>query len=196
VPGEVILAALDRVWTTLEPTGVSMAVMGGLGLSVWGHLRSTQDVDLLVALEGRNLEQTLELLYRADFRPKRRPPLVRVDQQEIVQLYYDPPDALCEVQVDLLLVAGRYQQTAIERRVPAKLPGLARPIAVLSREDMILHKLLAGRIIDRADAATLLRENRPLIDFDYLRQWITDLSLAGEFAVVWQEAFPDEKPPL
>lgn len=194
MPGEVILAALGRVWTTLEPLDVPMAVMGGLGLSVWGHLRSTQDVDLLVALEGRNLQQTLEHLYRADFRPKRQPPLIRVDRQEIVQLYYDPPDALCEVQVDLLLVAGLYQQAAIERRVPTKLPGLAISIAVLSREDMILHKLLAGRIIDRADAATLLRENRPLIDFDYLRRWIAGLSLADELAVVWQEAFPDETP--
>jgi len=37
------------------------------------------------------------------------------------------------------------------------LPGLDIPIAILNCEDVILHKLIAGRIIDRADAAMLLR---------------------------------------
>ena len=196
MPAEIILAALRRAWMTLEPLDVPMAVMGGLGLSVWGHLRSTQDVDLLVTVEPSNLDAVLAHLFRADFRAKRRPALTRVDSQAIVQLLYEPPHALCEVQVDLLLVGGRYQQAAIERRVSTKLPGLDLPIAVLSREDMVLHKLLAGRIIDRADAATLLRENRSHIDFDYLGKWIADLSLAKEFAVVWQEACPGEPLPM
>ena len=46
---KVVLAALSHIWATLEPTGCSCALMGGLSLSFWRHVRSTQDVDLLVA---------------------------------------------------------------------------------------------------------------------------------------------------
>jgi hypothetical protein len=35
---------------------------------------------------------------------------------------------------------------------------------VLTCEDLIVHKLLAGRLVDRADAATLLRVNRADLD--------------------------------
>ena len=47
------------------------------------------------------------------------------------------------------------------------------PIDVLNGDDLIMFKLLAGRMIDRADAAMLLRENREAIDFGYLLSWVT-----------------------
>jgi hypothetical protein len=60
---------------------------------------------------------------------------------------------------------------------------------------LILHKLLAGRIIDRADAAALLRINRRSLDLDYLTAWTARLSLARELAEVWGEALPNEPLP-
>jgi hypothetical protein len=54
------------------------------------------------------------------------------------------------------------------------------------------HKLLAGRIIDLMDAATLLRANRTAIDFAYLRRWIQEKALDADYARIWAEAFPDE----
>jgi hypothetical protein len=60
---------------------------------------------------------------------------------------------------------------------------------------LILFKLVAGRMIDHADAAMLLRENRDVIDWDYLLGWVARLNLDGDFASIWQEAFPGEEPP-
>jgi hypothetical protein len=55
--------------------------------------------------------------------------------------------------------------------------------------------LVAGRLIDRADAAILLRENRDAIHLQYLNNWVASLGLAAEFAEIWQEAFPGESSP-
>lgn len=198
MPGELVLAALRRVWTALEPLEIPMAVMGGISVSAWGHFRNTQDVDVLVGVEKARFNDVLDCVGRAGLRPKRRPVLFRIDQQDIAQLLYRPPDIELDIQVDLLLVSTNYQKAAIDRRVPTKLPGLDIPIAVLSCEDVILHKLIAGRMIDRADAAMLLRENRPQIDMVYLSDWIRRLSLRDEFAEIWREAFPDDPatPPI
>jgi hypothetical protein len=190
VPGEMVLAALRQIWTALEPTGVPMAIMGGLAVSAWGHLRATQDVDVLIGVESPGFAPILEKAYEAGLRPKRDPVLFRIDQQYIAQLLYTPPEIQWHVQVDLLLVSSEYQKVAIARRVMTTLSGLDMPIAVLSCEDVILHKLIAGRIIDRADAAMLLRENRPEIDFNYLIGWIKTLTLQPEFNEIWREAFP------
>jgi hypothetical protein len=187
-----VLAALRHVWTALEPLEVPMAVMGGLSVSAWGYLRNTQDVDILIGIEKARFDTVLKRAVQAGLRPKRHPVLFRIDRQDIAQLLYTPPEIRWDVQVDLLLVSTEYQQTAIERRVFTKLPNLEIPIAILSCEDVILHKLVAGRIIDRADAAMLLRENRDTIEFDYLKSWIKRLALDSDFAEIWREAFPDE----
>ena len=56
-------------------------------------------------------------------------------------------------------------------------------------------ELLAGRMIDRADAAALLRANRESLDCDYLLHWIKALELRAAWTEVRIEAFPEQPPP-
>jgi hypothetical protein len=90
---------------------------------------------------------------------------------------------------------SEYHGKALERRVPLRLPDLDVQVAVLTCEDLILHKLLAGRIIDRADAAALLRANRESLDLPYLLGWASQLNLASQLGEVWKEALPGERLP-
>jgi hypothetical protein len=53
----------------------------------------------------------------------------------------------------------------------------------------------AGRIIDRADAAALLRLNRAGLDVPYLLKWVTQFNLGAEWAEIWGEAVPAEAVP-
>jgi hypothetical protein len=51
-------------------------------------------------------------------------------------------------------------------------------------------------MIDRWDAATLLKANRDSIDFTYLAGWVEKLGLQPMFRDAWIEAFAAEPPPL
>jgi hypothetical protein len=42
-----VLATLEHVWQALDSLGHPIALMGGLSVAAWGHLRTTRDVDLL-----------------------------------------------------------------------------------------------------------------------------------------------------
>jgi hypothetical protein len=95
----------------------------------------------------------------------------------------------------MLLAESDLQKSALSRRVRRAVPGLRQPIDVLHCDDLILFKLISGRVIDYADAAMLLRENRGDIDFEYLLKWVAHLELKTEFAEIWREAFPGENPP-
>ena len=75
------------------------------------------------------------------------------------------------------------------------MPDWDLKLYVLACEDLIVFKLAAGRIIDFADAAALLRANRSLIDFTLLRSECQQLLLATELDQVWHEAFPDAAMP-
>ncbi|HEX7446675.1 MAG TPA: hypothetical protein VF306_03970 [Pirellulales bacterium] len=45
---DVLLTALRQAWRTLDASGARLALMGGLALASWKHVRATRDVDLLV----------------------------------------------------------------------------------------------------------------------------------------------------
>jgi hypothetical protein len=83
----------------------------------------------------------------------------------------------------------------LERCVPVNLRDLDIEVAVLACEDLILHKLLAGRAIDLADVVALLRLNRSTLDFAYLAHWGGDLRVAPGLAQTWETAWPGEALP-
>lgn len=194
MPADILLTALRHVWTTLIAAGATPALMGGLALSAWKHVRATKDVDLLVGLGPLQFDALWSALNAASIHPKRQPPIVELGRLRIAQWRYEPPDAFVELQVDLMLAECDYQIQSLARRVPIVLPELDIPIAVLSCEDLILHKLMAGRIIDRSDILELLRANRGTLDGSYLEYWAVKLQLNRELAAIWQDAYPGTAP--
>jgi hypothetical protein len=171
-----------------------MALMGGLAVAVWKYSRNTRDVDILVDVGNVHPDKLVDAMKRAGMRPKRQPAVLLVGDQRIIQLLYQAPGTFLDIQIDVLLADSAYQKEALTRSKSAKLDS-EREIAVLSCEDLIIHKLLAGRIVDRADAAALLRANRAGLDLAYLKGWLRELNLLGDFETIWRETFPSESPP-
>ncbi len=192
MPVEGILSTLRHAWQTLEPLEMPMAVIGGVALSAWNHVRYTRDADLLIGVDEARLDDLFAALGKAGFWPRHTPPVIQIDDQKLMQLKFTPPEGTLPFQVDLLFAGSEYQKTALARRARKRIPEIDHPVQVLRPEDLILFKLLAGRVIDRADAAMLLRENRPEIDMPYIEDWVHRLRLANELAEIWREAFPDE----
>jgi hypothetical protein len=194
MPAEEVVATLRQAWDILYDLHVPAALMGGLALAHWGHIRSTQDVDLLIALSDARPQTLLARLSAAGFRSKRRDPLVRLDDAAFIQLFYEPPGAVLEIQIDLLLAESEFHRQAVDRRVTLPDSALGFQVDVVSCEDLIILKLIAGRIIDRLDAGELLKANRDLLDLTYLRAWAARLRLERVLAEVWADVFPDNKP--
>ena len=143
---KVLLAALKHVSAALEPTRCPWARMGGLSLSFWQHVRSTQDVDLLIDCGPAGVEPILEVLRRADVRTKREPPVVDLGSVRIVQLLYEPKEAFLDIQIDLLLAESAFTREALARRVPVRLSDADLDLFTLSCEDLLILKMNAGRI--------------------------------------------------
>jgi hypothetical protein len=193
--GNAVLKTLRHVWVTLEALRCPMALMGGLAVSAWKHVRNTQDVDLLIDAESCGVDALVKQLQQAGVRLKHRTPVLDLGAVRIIQTLYEPPDVFMDLQVDLLLAESEYHRQAVARRVPAQLDDLDLQLFVLSCEDLLIHKLIAGRIIDRADAAALLRKHRPTLDLAYLTRWLSHYELGAAWAEIWKEAFPGEVPP-
>jgi len=192
---EGVLATLRAGWAALGTIDAPKALIGGLALSAWNHARYTRDADVLVAIEPDRIDALVAALIKAGFRPRHDPPLRIIDGQGIVQFVHQPFDAPMPFQFDVLLATTPFQRDSLSRAVPRRLPGEEATVAVVRPDDLIVIKLLAGRIIDRADAAMVLRENRDDIDFDRLRETIEAEGLTAEYRAIWADAYPGEPGP-
>jgi hypothetical protein len=190
-----VIQVLGRVWMLLHEAGVRAAVMGGIAVSVWRHIRATHDVDLLVALNEDQLAGALGALAKGGFYCRRLPPIIKIDDTRIIQLLHDVPDTYLEIRVDLLLADTEFERQALELAGEFPFEGIDSPVPVIPCEHLIIFKLLAGRILDRADAAYLLRANRMRIDLAQLRRWAQEFKLIDELQETWRQAFPGEELP-
>lgn len=195
MPSEGVVATLRAGWDALGRVDVPKAVIGGLALTAWKHARYTRDADVLVAIEERRFDELLAALMAAGFRPRHSPALRVIDGQAIAQFTFQPAEALMPFQFDVLLVASDFQRETVQRAVPWPLAGPGGDLLVVRPDDLVVIKLQAGRIIDRADAAMVLRENRGEIDFQRLHREIVRQGLVAEYRDIWREAFPAEPVP-
>lgn len=195
MPADEVVATLRQAWHILDEQRVPAALMGGLALAHWGYIRSTQDVDLMIALADLRSSALLARLAVAGYRSKRRDPLIRLPDAQFIQLFYEPRGASLEIQIDLLLAESPFHRQAIERRITLPDSELGFHLNVVSCEDLIVLKLIAGRILDRVDAGELLKANRDALDLSYLTNWIRQLRLQRAFAEAWNDVYPGEAPP-
>ncbi|MEX0820068.1 MAG: nucleotidyl transferase AbiEii/AbiGii toxin family protein [Pirellulaceae bacterium] len=190
-----MLATLRHVAQLLNREGITWAIGGGIALSVWDHPRFTKDADFLIDVNGRDIAAILVAFQAAGLRPKRYPMLITVDGQRFAQFLYKPEDTDFDIQVDFIFAEQSYQRQALSRRLATEFSEWHVDAFVLSCEDLIIFKLVAGRIIDRADATALLRANGDRIDFSLLRRESRALKLSDDLARIWEEAFPNTNLP-
>ncbi len=79
------------------------------------------------------------------------------------------------IQVDFFFARGAYQRQALRRALEVRLGR--RRVRVIAPEDLILHKLLSDRPIDRLDVHSILQEQRKSLDRRYLDRWADRLGL-------------------
>jgi len=181
MPPNAVLETLALLWPLLQSSGVQTAIAGGIALSYWGNPRSTQDIDLAILSNGHDAFEAL--LKQAGFQ-QRESSTKELGLFILSQWQFEPADHFVAVDIDLLIAADEYYQTAVGRAKSVTLPGMSIPVAVLSREDLILHKLYASRLIDQADVLNLMEMHWDDLDQSYLTLWAQNLKLNAE----WQTA--------
>jgi hypothetical protein len=186
----VVFQALKHVWRSLEPLNPPMAVMGGIAMAYYGHSRGTKDVDLLISLSEVSADALIEQLTKCDVRVPKEDSWKTIGELRLCQTLYEPEGLYIDLQIDLLVANGEYHRRSLDRRVAVELPIAEIKVDLLTCEDLLIHKLLAGRMIDRADAVALLEWNRDRLDFEYLERWIDRRGLTSEWHDIQNSAQP------
>ena len=179
MPPSLLLRVLEDVYGQVDRLGVSPVVAGGLAVSYWGHPRSTQDIDLAVhVLDDLKFSAGL---HQAGLRPARSGRIVDLGFVRVSQWKITLEQEYIDCEIDFLISTSSYHQGAIGRAINFSLPGVGRPLRVLSCEDLLIFKAASGRLIDLADIKTLYDLHERTLDHSYLRLKSEELQLPSQF---------------
>lgn len=172
------LEVVCDVGARLDSAGLSYMLTGSLCLSFYTLPRMTRDVDVVIALPTTQTQKLLNVLSPAYYVDAE---LVRSEAERTGR--FNVFHEATAIKIDFIVRKSEpYRLTEFQRRRRVELEGV--PLWIVSREDLILSKLIWAR---DSDSDHQLRDVRALLsttlEHDYLETWIKELKLLE----LWQK---------
>ena len=148
-----LIAALARV---LDARGLRWFLFGGQAAVLLGSPRLTLDVDVTVGLDLESAAGLVEELAAAGFAARVENPGAFVADTRVLPLFHGPSG----LPVDLVVAGPGLEEEFLGRARRVEVSGVSFPL--VTAEDFIIMKVLAGRPKDREDVVSVLARGAPL----------------------------------
>jgi hypothetical protein len=166
---------LSTLITDFNRRGIQYALAGGWAYSALVEPRATTDIDLLLLLEQPSRDRLQSLLSSL---------FDSIVAHPAAMVFHGISIWRCvgilnnqEIVIDMLLADSEYLRTALARRRRILFGDV--PVPIVTLEDLILLKTLAGRLQDQADLEKIaLRQDELHVDWTYVGEWKAKLGLA------------------
>jgi hypothetical protein len=147
-------------------------LFGAQAALVWGRPRLTADVDVTVRLEPEDPEALVRAFAEHGFRLRVDPRDDFVRRTRVLPFVFEPNG----LPVDVVLAGPGLEELFLSRAVHVRIGAVTVP--VISAEDLIVTKILAGRPKDIEDVRGVLLERLPRLDLETIRSTLGLLEAA------------------
>jgi hypothetical protein len=172
LPG--VLTAAVEVQRFCEARGWSFCLIGGVAVQRWGEPRLTQDVDLTL-LAGFGREEFFTDAVMQSFLPRRADAREFALRHRVLLVRTHGG-----VDVDIAMGALPFEERSI-RRSSRWTWAPDQSLLTCSAEDLVVHKVFAGRDLDWGDVERVLIRQHGKLDLNLLRSELPPLlELKGE----------------
>lgn len=171
---------------------IPYAVMGGLAVRAYGVPRPTYDVDVTISVDTDRLPALYQEVKAAGYTvPEAYLSgwVDRIAEMPLVKFRIYRPDR--SVDVDVFLAETAFQREIMSRRKESELDVGAAWL--VTPEDLILLKLIAGRPRDLGDVQDVLFMQGEL-DEPYMHRWAEELGVAAALDHALANRPGDERP--
>ena len=176
---------LEKVAISLDKHGITYMVIGGQAILLYGEPRLTRDVDITLGLGPDNVSEILDIAGSLGWK-------ILVDSPEkfVTETMVLPClEQSTGIRIDFVFSLSPYEKQALNR-VKRVLIGKTH-VCFASVEDIIIHKIVAGRPRDIEDARKVLIKNQN-INTKYIRRWLEQFdkllsqSFLSRFKELWK----------
>jgi len=165
---------IKRTAQCLDRQKVPYMIIGGQAVLLYGRPRLTRDIDITLGVDTDKLASIEGVCEKLKLR------ILVEDAKDFAQdtkvLPTEEPHS--KVRVDFIFSFTPYEAQAIKNAKKVLMDDY--PVKFASCEDLIIHKMVAGRAIDEEDVASILAKNRDTIDFKYIEKWLSEFAKMAE----------------
>jgi hypothetical protein len=150
--------ALRDLAGVLDALGLRWFLFGAQAAILYGSTRVTEDIDVTVELGGLPTRKLAKALSRSGFALRFAATEAFVDRTRVLPAIH----ASTDVPVDIVFAGPGLEELVIARIVRHEREGLSIP--VVSPEDLVVLKILAGRPRDLEDARSVVQSRKASLD--------------------------------
>ncbi len=172
---------LKKVALQLKKVSIPYMVIGGQAVLLYGEPRLTRDIDITMGIGVDGLGRVKKIIQIIGLKS-----LVEKEKEFVERNMVLPTiNKKSGIRVDFIFSFSPYERQAIGRAKDVKL-GRSH-VRFASLEDVVIHKVIAGRARDLEDVKSILLKN-PNYDLVYIEKWLKqfDKSLGGKFLKVFR----------
>ena len=158
----------------LDLQEIPYMIIGGQAVLVYGRPRLTRDIDITLGVDTDKFALIEGLCRKLKLRSLAENPQDFAQNTKVLPTEH--PDS--KVRVDFIFSFTPYEAQAIKNAKQVLIDDY--PVKFASCEDVIVHKMVAGRAIDEEDVKSILAKNRDIIDFEYIRKWLSEFGKIAE----------------
>ncbi len=168
---------LTKIARELNKHRIPYMVIGGQAVLLYGEPRLTKDIDITLGLGIDGFKEVKETVQNLALR------ILVNNPEEFVQktMVFPVIDDKTGIRVDFIFSFSLYEKQSIERAKDVKFGRVMVKFASL--EDVVIHKIIAGRARDLEDIKSIILKNANY-DVNYIREWLEefDKSLNERFS--------------
>lgn len=151
--------------TLLEESSIPYMIIGGQAVLLYGEPRLTRDIDITLGVNTDKLYDILRITKKVLLKVLPEDIYDFVKTTMVIPTFHDTG-----IRVDFIFSFSPYEKM--------QFPGQERYLYMekgifTSPEDLVIHKIFAGRPRDLEDVRTVLLKN-PDIDRNYIERWLRE----------------------
>ncbi len=160
---------INNLAKELDKLGIPYMIIDGQAVLLYGEPRLTRDVDITLGITPESLDKVLQVVKNLGLNVLVENAEKFVKQTWVLPVYDEKPG----FRVDFMFSWTPYEKEALRRVKEINIEGY--PVKFASPEDVIIHKVIAGRAKDLEDVKSIIRKQANL-DVNLIRKWLTSFS--------------------
>jgi predicted nucleotidyltransferase len=162
---------LEQIAGELSAQKIPYMIIGGQAVLLYGEPRLTKDIDVTLGIGSEGLDRVLQSVENLKFNILVPEPEDFVKETMVLPTFHEKSG----IRVDFIFSFSAYEHQAIQNAKQVKIG--AQEVCFASLEDVVIHKIIAGRPRDLEDVRAVILKN-PDYDLDYIKKWLSEFEAA------------------
>jgi len=165
---------IRKIAERLDADKIPYMVIGGQAVLVYGRPRLTRDIGIKLGIDIDDFALAEKVCKKLKLKMLPKKPEDFARETRVLPA----EERKSGVRVDFIFSFSEYEKQSLKRAKQVNMNSY--PVKFASCEDVIIHKMVAGRAVDEEDVKSILVKNKSSLDRKYIRRWLSQFSRISE----------------